>query len=251
MRQPIVVVCLFVASSAMWCNGEGQRPSISGQWEGAVQIPVYELRVVIDLAQTDHKWIGSLTAPQFGVKGAPLTDVAIHESEVGFGLKGAATFKGRVETEGVLKGEYTQGGNTAPFLLKRLGEAHVELPEPSTPVSKEVQGEWKGAFQLLNSKINVILKLPGDGTPTAPAGELLVIDWGNAKIPVTLWKQDGNSIFALLGDSGMSYEGTFHKDSTEIAGTLRISFLELPLSLHPDTTATSAPARPAAHPDTK
>jgi hypothetical protein len=151
----------------------------------------------------------------------------------------------------VLKGEYRQGGNSAPFLLKRVGDAHVDFPEPSTPISKDVEGEWKGAFQLLTSRINVILKLPKGGTPTAPAGELLVIDWGNAKIPITLWKQEGNSIFASFGDSGMSYEGEFHKDATEIAGNLRISFLELPLSLHPSTTATSAPATPATGPEAK
>jgi hypothetical protein len=225
--------------------------SLFGQWEGAVQIPGYELRLVIDLAQQDQKCVGSLTAPGFGVKGAPLSGIAVRQNEVAFELKGAASFTGHLEADDVMKGEYKQGGNTAPFLLKRVGDAHVDFPEPSTPISKDVQGEWKGAFELLTSTVNVILKLPDGGTPSAPVGELLVIDWGNAKMPITRWKQEGSHIFVLFGDSGMSYEGDFHKDTAEIAGNLRISFLELPLSLHPGATAAPAPARPVAQPATK
>jgi hypothetical protein len=250
MRQRLFVVCVLVAGCARLCSGAEQHPAVSGQWEGAVQIPGYELRMVVDLNQTDHAWVGSLTAPQFGIKGAPLSGIVVKENEVEFGLRGAASFKGHLESAALMKGEFTQGGNTAPFLLKRVGEAHVDLPELSTPVSKNLQGEWKGAFQFLKMTINVILKLPDGGTATAPAGELLVIDWGNAKIPITLWKQEDNKIFAKLGDGPMSYEGEFHKDTTEIAGNLRLSFLELPLSLRPDTK-TSTPESPAAHPETK
>jgi hypothetical protein len=250
MPQRLVVLCLLATSSLVWCKSTAQQPLLSGQWEGAVQIPGYELRVVVDLAQQGHEWVGSLTAPELGVKGAPLSGIAVKQSDVEFESKGAASFRGHLETNGELKGEYKQGGNSAPFLLKRVGDAHVDYPEPSTPISKDIQGEWKGEFQLLTSKINVILKLPNSGTPAAPAAELTVIDWGNAKIPITLWKQEGNHIFVLLGD-GMSYEGEFHKGAMEIAGNLRISFLELPLSLHPDTTPISASATPAAHAEMK
>ena len=251
MHQRITVLCLFVVSCALLSRAAEQRPPLSGQWEGSVQIPGYELHVVIDLAQKDQEWVGSLTAQQFGVKGAPLSGLVVKENDVEFGSRGGVTFKAHLETDGVLKGDYTQGGNSAPFLLKRVGEAHVDFPELSTPISKDIQGEWKGAFQFLKLKINVILKLPDGGTPKAPAGEMVVIDWGNAKMPITLWKQEGNSIFALLGDGGWSYEGEFHKDSAEITGNLRMSFLELPLSLHPGTTEPSAPATQTAHPETK
>ena len=235
----------------MLCRSSEPQHALSGQWEGVVQIPGEELRLVIDLGQKDQQWVGSFTAPQFGIKGAPLSAIAVKEKDVEFALRGGATVKAHLESDGVLKGEYKQGGNTAPVLLKRVGEARVDFPEPSTPVSKEMQGEWKGNFSLLNSTVNVIFKLPGGGTATASTGELLVIDWGNAKMPITLWKQDGNKFFALLGDGGWSYEGELHKDATEIAGVLRISFLEIPLTLHPGTANTTAPANAATHPDTK
>ena len=71
MRGRLIVFCLVI-SSAMLCQGADQPPALSGQWEGAVEIPGYELRVVIDLAQKDQEWVGSLTAPQFGTKGASI-----------------------------------------------------------------------------------------------------------------------------------------------------------------------------------
>ncbi len=250
MRARLVVGCLLVVNGATLCTAAEQRPGLCGQWEGAVQIPGYELRLVIDLAQKDQEWVGSLTAPQFDKKGAPLSGIAVKADDVAFELKGIAKFTAHL-ADGVLKGDYEQGGNHAPFLLKRVGEARVDFPEPSTPISKDIQGEWKGAFHFLELTINVILKLPNGGTPTAPAGELLVIDWGNAKIPITLWKQDGDSIFTVFGDGGMRYEGAFHKDTKEIAGNLHISFLELPLTLYPSAANTSMPATPAAHPDSK
>src|SRR5579859_1538188 len=120
MPQRFVVLCFVALSSAVWCNAAEQRSALCGQWEGAVQIPGYELRLVIDLAQQGQGWVGSLTVPEFGVKGAPLTGIAVKENDVEFGFKGGATIKGHLETDGVLRGEYKQGGNSAPFLLKRV-----------------------------------------------------------------------------------------------------------------------------------
>lgn len=250
MRHRSLVLQLFV-SSAMLCASAQPQPPLSGQWEGVVQIPGEQLRVVIDLEQKGQQWVGSYTAPQFAIKGAPLSGIAVNENNVEFTLRGGATVNARIETDGLLKGEYHQGGNTAPVLLKRAGDARVDFPEPSDPIGKDLVGEWKGNFSLLNSTVHVMFTLPNSGTAMAPAGELLVIDWGNAKMPIKLWKQDGSKFFALLGDDGWSYEGELHKDASEITGTLRISFLEIPLALHPGAANTAAPDNTATHPATK
>ncbi len=199
MPHRLLILFLLATSFAVCCKAAAQRPSLSGQWEGAVQVPGYDLRVVVDLTQQDKEWAGSITAPEFGMKGAPLSGIAVRHDDIEFELKGTASFKGHLGIDGELRGEYKQGGNSAPFLLKRVGDAHVDYPEPSSPISKDIQGEWKGEFQLLNSKINVILELPNGGTPSAPAGELLIVDWGNAKIPITLWKQEGNHNLHFAG----------------------------------------------------
>ena len=39
-----------------------------------------------------------------------------------------AHFRAHLDNTGVLAGSFTQGGNTAPFELKQIGAAQVELP---------------------------------------------------------------------------------------------------------------------------
>lgn len=250
MRR-FIFFLLSIVNSAILCGAAESKPILSGRWEGAAQIPGYELRLVIDLAQKDQRWVGSLTAPQFNLKGAPLVQIAIKENDVSFEMKGVATFKAHLGADGMLNGEYKQGGNSAPLLLRRVGDAQVELPELSTPVSKAIQGEWKGDLQIPGSTISVILKLPDGGSPAAPRGELVITTQGNTTYPITQWKQAGSYFFAAFGESGITYDARFDDKAAEMTGTIRNGFAELPLTLHRSTTSTSEPSAPVTHPESK
>lgn len=253
-RLPVpLVFFLLIALLALGYPAQAQsqpHPSLAGRWEGTVQIPGSPMRLVVDLATQDNQWVGSLIAPDFGVKGAPLIALAVNDTTVSFALKpafGAPAFKARLDSDGTLKGEYTQGGNNAPFLLKRVGEPQVDLPEQSTLVSKNLQGEWRGVLQPQGVKINVILKLPNPGTPTAPSGQLVFVEYGNATFPFDLWKEDGNKILFTMEVQGtrMRYEGTFHGNPREISGTFYLGADELSLTLHPATPSADAQKSPA------
>ena len=242
MRRVFILFYLLIISAAGLCQAAEQLPSLTGRWEGAVEIPGSEMRVVVDLEQKDQQWAGSLIAPDFGLKGVPLEAIAIKGRDIEFGLKrslGDPTFKARLESDGTLKGEYVQGGNKAPFLLKRVAEAQVDLPELSTPVSKNLQGEWKGDFQFITKTVNVILKLPSGGTATTPNGELVFVEYGNASFPIGLWQEEGNKIYFTADSGGMTYEGEVHKNPSEIAGSFRKGSFEVPLTLRPVVTDTS------------
>ena len=58
MPQRFVVLCFLAMSSTVGCTAAAQAPSLSGQWEGAVQIPGYELRVVVDLRNRIRNGLG-------------------------------------------------------------------------------------------------------------------------------------------------------------------------------------------------
>ena len=51
----------------------------AGRWEGTVQIPGRPLEVIVDLAAKSDEGgsQGSITIPGLGIKGAPLSDIAI------------------------------------------------------------------------------------------------------------------------------------------------------------------------------
>ena len=142
----------LLAATASHAAGE-----IAGRWSGRVQIPGRELPVVVDLAKDPSgAWIGSVTLPGFNVKGAPLGNIKVDEPGVAFDAgdalgaapDGPAAFSARLDGRGMMSGEMRQGGNAAPFALKRVGEAQVELPPRSTAVARALEGRWTGEYEM-------------------------------------------------------------------------------------------------------
>ncbi|HEY8835272.1 MAG TPA: hypothetical protein VIM09_06770, partial [Chthoniobacterales bacterium] len=130
----------------------------TGRWEGVAQIPGHELKLVVDLSDEDGKgWVGSIIVPGFGVKGAPLVDLHVRGGDLAFAIKGAlgnpragrAELKAHLTPDGHLAGDFTQGGNSAPFVLEKTGPPQVDLPPRNTAVSKELEGEWKGDYEMM------------------------------------------------------------------------------------------------------
>jgi hypothetical protein len=204
---------------------------------GSAQIPGGALQLIIDLSEQSGKsWIGSIIVPGFGVKGAPLTDIAVNDSELTFAIKGAlggervgqAKFKAHLTADGHLAGDFTQGGNTAPFVLEKTGPPQVELPPQSTPVSQDLAGEWKGEYELNGYARHVTMKFANPSA--AGAGlEFVIVGKKTNNVPVSLVTQEGDFLTLKSDEFGINYEGRFRKDAGEIKGTFTQGPFELPL----------------------
>jgi hypothetical protein len=229
------LVLTFLIASVLICRAE---ESPSGRWEGSVQIPGRELKVIIDLASDDRKiWIGSIIIPGLDIKGAALTDIALNESDVTFAIKsalgaqrvGPAKFKAHLTANGTLAGEFSQAGNTAPFTLEKTGPPQVELPPHSTAIAKELKGEWKGEYELFGYPRHVTIKLMNraDGA----TAEFVVVGKKTNNLPVDLVTQEGDALTIDSHETGISYEGRFNKEANEIKGTFNQPGIELPLVL--------------------
>ncbi|PYK97312.1 MAG: hypothetical protein DME32_16045, partial [Verrucomicrobia bacterium] len=82
----------------------------AGRWQGTVQIPGHPLEVIVDLAAKGAEGgsQGSITIPGLGIKGAPLSDIALNGDNVAFSIKsalaeqrtGPAKLNGRVGGDG-------------------------------------------------------------------------------------------------------------------------------------------------------
>jgi hypothetical protein len=208
----------------------------AGRWEGAVRLPGREIKVVIDLAQDSRgQWVGSAIVPGFGVKGAPLTDVAVKDSSVSFGIKNALgnpKFEGHLASNGELTGEYKQAGNSAPFTLQSAGAAQVELPPVSTPISKELEGEWKGEMSVGGNRFRITITLAkrGDGLAT---GQFVLTGKHDNKFPIDVVTQEGEMLTVEMSEPGITYEGRYIQDQNEINGAFRQEGIEIPLILRP------------------
>ena len=227
-----VFILAFAAFS--FCRAD-QPPT--GRWEGSIRIPEREQKIIVDLAQDQNgAWSGSVTLPGLDVKGAALSDIISKDSEIAFAIKtalgaqgsGAPTIKARL-ADGKLTGDFAQGGNTAPVVLVKAGRAQVEPLPHSTGVAKEMEGEWKGDFELMGYPRHVTVKL-ANKAPGATA-QFLVVGKKTTDVPIDLVTLENDLLTLNSHQMGISYEGRWKKQNGEIQGMVSIGAIEQPLLL--------------------
>jgi hypothetical protein len=229
------IATLFLAS-ALVCHA-AETPA--ARWEGSAQVPGRDLPLIIDLAQDGNGvWTGSIVVPGMIVKGATLTDITFKNSELSFAIKdalsdpisGPARFKGRLSAKGALSGTFLQGGNSAPFVLARTGPPQVNPAKQSTAVGKELEGEWKGQYEMNGYPRDVTIKF-GPQTGSAPAVGFVIVGKKVNNVPVDLVTRDGDFLTIVSNAFYITYEGRYQKDSGEIKGLLVQGPYEAPLTL--------------------
>ena len=210
----------------------------AGRWEGKIQVPEEELVVVLDLAQDNAgSWSGSIIIPGLNVKGVTLTDIAFKGSDLSLTIKsvlasqdtGPAKLTGRVAGD-TLTGNFLQGGNSAPFEFHKMGAPQVEQLARSTPVDKELEGEWKGEYEMFGYKRQVTLKLANHQSGGATA-DFVVVGRRVNNLPVDLVTQEGSFLTVDSHETGITYEGRFMKEASNLAGVIIQGGLETPLVL--------------------
>src|SRR5215470_9330601 len=78
-RTTITVLLCF---AALTCQA---APAPEGRWEGVIRIPGNDQPVIVDLAPASPSgWMGSIILMGLGIKGAPLSNIAVTESDVSF-----------------------------------------------------------------------------------------------------------------------------------------------------------------------
>lgn len=227
---------LIFFASALLCRG---AESAAGRWEGSAQVPGRELKLIVDLSEEGGKgWVGSIIIPGLAVKGAPLVDRKASGPDLVFEIKGAlgnekigpAEIHGHLTADNRLEGNFKQGGNTAPFVLEKTGPPQVELPPRNSAVSKELEGEWKGDYELMGYARHVTMKFTNRGSEGAGL-EFIIVGKRVNNVPVSLITQEGDFLAINSEEFGMTFEGRFKKEAGEIRGTIIQGPLESALIL--------------------
>ena len=203
---------------------------ISGRWEGMAQIPEDQLNVIVDLAQENGVWAGSIIIPGLDVKGAPLSDVAVKQPDVSFSVKGPLGIRMKLRLDGnsKLTGNFEQAGNVAPTSLQKTGPPQVERPPRNTAIAKELEGEWKGDYQMLGYTRHVSIKFTNRGSDGATA-EFVIVGRRVNKLPVDLVTQEGDLVTVDSRGIGFSFEGRLKEG--KLSGAIRQGAIETPLLL--------------------
>jgi hypothetical protein len=229
MQLAVLLIVLCAVSSVF-------PAELAGRWEGSIAIPDRALTLVLDVDQMVGKgWVGSVTIPTLDVKGAPLAELSIKGNAIAGTVKDAlasarvepAKLEGRLTT-GELRGNFLQAGNSAPFVLRRIGPAQVELPHASTPVGQDLAGGWKGDFELLGSPRHVTLTLTNHEGAAATA-TLVIVGKRTTNAPINFVADESGYLTVTSQETGLGYEGRLH--AGELRGTFRLGSTEFPLIL--------------------
>jgi hypothetical protein len=221
-------------------------PNPSGHWEGAVQAPDREINIIVDLAKNEKgEWIGDINVPVQNLKNVPLINVTVKDNSVSFeieGIPGKPLFEGKLSEDGKsMSGSVTVPAGVAAFQLKRTGEANVQLPPKSSPLTKEFEGAWEGTLSAGGQSFRLVTKFSKAADGTAQ-GTMDSLDQGASDLPLSGITIDGVSIRFDLRMVGGSYVGKLNKEAAELAGEWTQSGNTLPLTF-------KRPAKPA--PETK
>lgn len=203
---------------------------MSGRWEGTARVPDNELNVIIDLAQQNGAWAGSMIIPGLGVKGTPLTDIKVESPDINFAVKGPMGIRMNLrllEANKKLAGNFEQAGNRAPATLQKTGPPQVEYAPRSTPVAMELEGEWKGDYEMLGYTRHVSIKFANH--PDGATADFVIVGRKHNVLPVDLVTQEGDLVTVNAHEMGFSFEGRLRNG--QLTGAIRQAAAETPLVL--------------------
>jgi hypothetical protein len=212
---------------------------ISGRWQGQAQVPGRPLALTVDLARNaSGAWIGSIIVPELNIKGTPLTDISGDPDRVAFAIKGNGdsgagqmTFAGKLDSGQSIDGDFSVGGNTAKFALRKVGAASVDLPLTGTALDKAFEGTWVGEYVFSDVPRHVTMTFSNSAGGTASA-KFVIVGKKTTDVPVDLVRQDAAIVIVQSSQYQMTYEGRLRKETGQITGTFTQGPFELPLNLH-------------------
>lgn len=182
----------------------------SGHWKGTLEVPTQALDIEIDLAQVDGKWQGAIAIPAQGLRNFPLSAISVEGDTASFamaGVPGSPQFKGTLSKDGKsLAGDFTQGGGTIPFSVTRTGDAKIEPPPQSTPITKDLEGAWEGPLDVKGTILRLALKL-ASGPDGKGTGTMVSLDQGSAEIPIAAVVQTGSHVKLAVQAVAGTFEG--------------------------------------------
>ncbi|MBM4159527.1 MAG: alpha/beta hydrolase [Ignavibacteria bacterium] len=132
------------------------QKSLTGKWEGAIQIAGQELTILVDF-QNDST--ATIDIPQQSAKGLKLTNVRFQDPVVHFELPagpGLAVFDGRIK-EDVVTGEFTQAGMKGTFELKRGEAIRVQSFDEAPIQFRPILGTWNGAINIMGQSLAILV----------------------------------------------------------------------------------------------
>jgi len=208
---------LCTAMAMAWQGTAG-----AGHWEGVIKGAGKDVAITVDLAVDQNgTWVGAMGLPAQGAKDIPLSGITVQGDAVHFRMFDAAAspvFDGKMAAGGAaISGQVSGSGESTGFELKRTGEAVIETPRASTPLSSDFVGTWEGLLGSGAGQLHLELKLVM-GADGNGAGTLASAGSASMAIPITTITQKGNGLEFEIRAIGGRYSGVLGESRVEITG---------------------------------
>lgn len=119
-----LTLLIFLTGGFFSLQGMEKEPSVTGHWEGTIQIPGQPLEISIDFSIQEEKLVGDISIPAQKATDLPLENISITDDTISFaisGIPGNPQFEGTLSEDGhKIKGEFTQSGQNFPFEIQRM-----------------------------------------------------------------------------------------------------------------------------------
>lgn len=205
MRKPriplfyIVTICIVVILSLIQTTPSYAQESLTGDWEGFINVQGTELKIITHFSSHDNKLKGTIDIPQQGGQDIPLNKISLGKKDsVHFEFMagmGMAEFRGKIKNDTTIAGTFHQTGREFPF----------ELIKSSSPTAKSKTDTFLATYNqkevvIDNNSVTIggTLTWPKDQQPD----ELVIIISGsgaqnrNGKLPGINFKP-----YQVLADS--------------------------------------------------
>ena len=114
-----LLISLLLAVSA-------RAQTVEGDWQGALKARAEEFRLVLHVTK-DEKGGLKATLDIQNAMGNPVTSISFVEPALRFEIQDIGSFEGAIDKErATISGTWTQGGGSAPLVLKRAGAVPKE-----------------------------------------------------------------------------------------------------------------------------
>ncbi len=173
MKLPINVLFPAVLLAVFADPLVGQSSRIEGDWQGALRIQSFELRIVFHLQLTkEGSWKATMDSPDQGAAGIGIDSVSFTDGKARLVVGIAqAEYEGKLETgDSLMAGVWKQGGMTLPLNMKRT-TAPVVIRRPQEPHPPYPYNEEEVSFSNSEggNRLAGTLTFPKSGGPFAAA----------------------------------------------------------------------------------
>lgn len=211
MKKLVMMAVLALATGCL-----AQAQDIVGDWQGTLNTGGGELRIVLHVAQGDGGMKATMDSPDQGIVGMPVSTITKQDVKVNFTVdvvKGS--FEGKLKNNGVISGNWKQGGDPRPLDFKRQTAPIVMVHKAAPP--SDIDGTWEGVLNNGTMILHIVFHIvnTADGLmATMDSPDQHINGW-----PATGVTRKNATLKLDFKQVNGGFDGKVNKDKTVIDGT--------------------------------